>query len=91
MDWKLATMVVMNGWPATRARTLRSLRTCSTCLRRMTGQGGLALGWARPRVCVGGEARLTVDLAQDLEGKHLVLVAVLGVLYAHQPDARKGT
>ena len=26
----------MNGWPATAASTLRSLRTCSTCFRRMT-------------------------------------------------------
>lgn len=26
-SWKLATIVVMKGWPATEARTLRSLRT----------------------------------------------------------------
>lgn len=35
-SWKLATMVVMKGWPATAASTLRSFRTCSTCLSRIT-------------------------------------------------------
>lgn len=32
-------MVVMKGCPATLARTLRSFRTCSTCLRRITARG----------------------------------------------------
>jgi len=39
-SWKLATMVVMKGCPATAASTLRSLRTCSTCLRRITATHG---------------------------------------------------
>jgi hypothetical protein len=35
-SWKLETKVVIKGCPATPARTFRSLRTCSTCLRRIT-------------------------------------------------------
>lgn len=83
MDWKLATIVVMKGCPATLARTLRSLRTCSTCLRRMTG---VVSGCTRD-VCEGVR---TVDLAQYLQGKDAVCVALLCIFQAHQPDARKG-
>lgn len=32
----------------------------------------------------------TVRFAQDLQGKDLVVVAGLGILQAHQPDASKG-
>jgi hypothetical protein len=41
-SWKLDTRVVMNGCPATAASTLRSFRTCSTCLRRITDTWPLA-------------------------------------------------
>ena len=70
MDWKLATIVVMKGCPATLARTLRSFRTCSTCLRRMTGVVS-AIAWSSHVVIH------TIYLAQDLQGKDLVLVTLL--------------
>lgn len=36
LSWKLATMVVMKGCPATAASTFLSFRTCSTCFSRIT-------------------------------------------------------
>lgn len=38
---KLVIMVVMNGWPATAARVLRSFLMCSICFNRMTARNGL--------------------------------------------------
>lgn len=38
---KLVIMVVMNGWPATAARVLRSFLMCSICFKRMTAGNGL--------------------------------------------------
>ena len=38
---KLVIIVVMNGWPATAARVLRSFLMCSICFNRMTARHGL--------------------------------------------------
>lgn len=62
MDWKLATIVVMKGCPATLARTLRSFRTCSTCLRRMTvdalaAAATLLVDKTHRRPCVGSSGQ----------------------------------
>lgn len=75
-------MVVMNGWPATQAKTLRSLRTCSTCLRRMTGSVSAAIAVVRLLAP-------TVDLAEDLEREDLVLVTLSRSGQARKPDSRK--
>ena len=53
-------MVVMKGWPATLARTLRSFRTCSTCLRRMTGRVSSCKG-AYPGTMSRGACRIEME------------------------------
>jgi hypothetical protein len=56
-------MVVMKGWPATLARTLRSFRTCSTCFRRITATCALVVADGRlqlathRRPCAGSSAQ----------------------------------
>jgi hypothetical protein len=63
-SWKLDTRVVINGCPATAASTLRSFRTCSTCLRRITDTWALAAAGkaqemgAHRRLC-GGSSEQT--------------------------------
>jgi hypothetical protein len=83
-SWKLETKVVMKGCPATAARTFRSLRTCSTCLRRITGRI-LAINCALIVLCT----IQTVRLAQDLKGKHLVLAFLLVAIEARKPYSCK--
>lgn len=84
-SWKLATIVVMKGCPATTASTLRSLRTCSTCLSRITGT------WPLAAVDSWRGRRHTVHLAQDLEREDPVQFAALGILEPYEPDTRKGS
>lgn len=84
MDWKLATMVVIKGCPATLARTLRSFRTCSTCFKRITETWPLAIAAES-----FPSAAHTVNLAQDFEGKDFVLVFALCIFQTYEPYARK--
>lgn len=73
----------MNGCPATAARTLRSLRTCSTCFNRIT------VVILAVRESNSKRSKLTVDLSQDLERKDLVLIAILPISQPCKPDARE--
>lgn len=76
----------MNGWPATAARVLRSLRICSICFNRMT-----AVRYQRATHRLSRAALLTVDLAQYLESKNFALAFGILTSKPRQPYASEGS
>ena len=76
--------VVINGWPATSARTDRSWLTWSTCLSLITVSWLEADGHH-------SQIRLTINFPQYLERIYFVFVLFCWFRQAHKPDPCKST
>ena len=74
---KLVIMVVINGWPATAARVLRSFLMCSTCFKRMT----IATPIRPSHLCTNSShivIVLTVGLSEYFQGEDFLVALFFG-------------